>query len=75
MKLSELITKAQAIKDKYGDREVLVDTEAATFDCHLVSIDAVSMPLGDESYKESPSLLKDFGTALIHLDNSVKTHH
>lgn len=74
MKLSKLIQSAQVIMDKYGDREVLVDTEAATFDCHMVEVKAVTMPLRDESYKEDPKLLESFGTAIIHLDNSAKSH-
>ena len=42
MKLSEFIKQLKEIQDEIGDGEVVVDTEARTFDCHIVDVRAVS---------------------------------
>ncbi len=38
MMLSELVNNSKSALEKYGDREVLVDVEARTFNYHLAEI-------------------------------------
>lgn len=74
MKLSELINKCQKLMDTYGDRDIVVDSEAMEYVCHLVEITDVTTVLSEESITEDPNLMNEhpFDTIIIHLDNRVK---
>lgn len=59
MKLSELVANATSALEKYGDREVFIDVEARTFDCHYVNAKFADMSMGDDTYKENPDYLDE----------------
>ena len=65
MLLSELINKAQEIKEKHGDVEVMIDSEAAQYVVHMVGIDDICPPEGEEVCCP---------IAYITLDDEVKQH-
>lgn len=74
MKLSELINKCQRLLDTYGDRDILVDTEAMEYTCHVVEISDVTTVLTEECIADDPNIMNEspFDTIIIHLDNRVK---
>lgn len=74
MKLSELIADANKILEKYGDRDVVIDTEAMTYNCHFVDITRIGMQFRDSTYKEHPDLLTEnpYNIVIIDLDNECK---
>lgn len=75
MKLSEFILEATKVLEKYGDREVVVDTEAMSYDSHFVEITRIGMQFHDSTYKEHPEFLTDYpyNIAIIDLDNRCKS--
>ena len=63
MKLKELIEKLNSIPKEFLDCDVVVDTDAATYTCHLVDICSIT--------KEDAEIFgRDF--VVLHLDDSVK---
>lgn len=75
MKLSVLISEATKVLEKYGDREVVVDTEAMSYNSHFVDITRIGMQFRDDTYKEHPEFLTEspYNIAIIDLDNSCKS--
>lgn len=59
MMLSELVKKAQDSLAKHGDRVVMVDVEARTFEYHMAEVKRSGMALSDEDYAEDPELLEE----------------
>lgn len=59
MMLSELVKICSDKLEKYGDREVLVDVEARSFNYHLVEISHAGMAVSKEDYVADPSLIAD----------------
>jgi hypothetical protein len=68
MKLSEFINKATKMLDKYGDADLLVDTEAAQYTCHMVEI--TGLYNNDEPSKHYDITLDH--TAKLHLSDDER---
>lgn len=74
MKLSGLIKKLEELKIKFNnDVEVVVDTEAKSFNYHYVNISDITPQLSNEAYIDYPEFLNDpdLNNIIIHLDNKI----
>ena len=71
MKLSELAKIWNEQLEKYGDRDVVVDVDARTFNYYLAEIVYAGMCLSDEDYTNEPYLLSNPATDMfiIGLEN------
>jgi len=67
MTLRKLIEKLTYLASKHGDCEVQIDTEAATFDCHMVDITDVFHDNGKHTGFDPH--------VYISLDNDTKIHY
>lgn len=74
MMLSELAKKSNELLEKYGDRRVLVDTEAMEYLCHWVDPTHIGTVLTQECIDEDPLIMSDptLDAIIIHLDDRVK---
>lgn len=74
MMLSELAKISSDLLEKYGDRQVVVDTEAMEYLCHWVEIADIGTVLSQESIDEDPLVMSQspFDSIVIYLDDRVK---
>jgi hypothetical protein len=74
MMLSELAKKSNELLEKYGDRKVLVDTEAMEYICHWVEPTDIGTVLCQADIDEDPLVMSEsgFDAIIIHLDDRVK---
>ena len=74
MMLSELVKKSTHLLEKYGDRKVMVDTEAMEYICHYVDPTSIDTVLCQQDIEEDPLVMSEppFDVIVIHLDGRVK---
>lgn len=74
MMLSELVKISSDLLEKYGDRQVVVDTEAMEYLCHWVEIADIGTVLAQDSIDEDPLVMSKspFDSIVIYLDDRVK---
>lgn len=74
MMLSELAKISSDLLEKYGDRHVVVDTEAMEYLCHWVEIADIGTVLSQVDIDEDPLVMSQspFDSIVIYLDDRVK---
>ena len=74
MMLSELAKISSDLLEKYGDRHVVVDTEAMEYLCHWVEIADIGTVLSQADIDEDPLVMSQspFDSIVIYLDDRVK---